>query len=96
MMASTKFISCKDALCMLMATGRSKGSVIAIILMPLPRLMLPTKGPFFCRCETTIYKVFANIDPKPLLKILNQFGDNLFRYFILEPFLEPAMTGLMR
>ncbi len=43
--ALTNFISWGEMLCMAQATGRPEASVIAMILVPLPRLVFSPKGP---------------------------------------------------
>ena len=48
---STSCVSCGDAEAMVMATGRPARSAMAMILVPLPRLVLPTQRPFFWRWQ---------------------------------------------
>ena len=48
---ATSWVSCGDAEAMVMAIGRPARSAIAMILVPLPRLVLPTQSPFFLRWQ---------------------------------------------
>ena len=95
MLASTNLISWGEAFCMSQAIGRPEASVIAMILVSLSRLVLSTKRPLFCGCEAAIDKGFTNIDFTSLLKILSQFGENLFKCALLGPLLEPTIATLM-
>jgi hypothetical protein len=46
---ATSWVSCGEAEAMVMATGRPARSAMAMILVPLPRLVFPTQSPFFLR-----------------------------------------------
>jgi hypothetical protein len=62
---------------------------MAMILVPLPRFVLPTARPLFCRREGPIYERFPNIDLASFLQIFGQLlghpFENTLPYLLMEP-----------
>ena len=65
---------------------------MAMILEPLPRFVLPTARPLFCRREAAVYERFTNIDVTALIQVFDQLLGNAPEYPLPDPLLEPPMA----
>ena len=77
------------------AIGSRESATIAMILVPLPRLVLPTWGPFFCIYESRVDEGPVEIYFALLLKVLGKAQKNLFQDSRLHPVLVSTLTSLI-
>jgi len=70
-------------------------SAIAMTLISLQRFVLRTKLTLYYKSKATMDKRFTKIDGTALIKLLAQFGKNLFEHSLATIGLEPAVAGLM-
>ncbi len=92
---STSFTSWGDALSTHTATGRPEASAIAMILVPLPRFVLPTARPLFCQCKAPVYERLSYIDLSAFEQVFGQLVENGLESSLLRPFLEAPMPGMV-
>src|SRR4051812_22323301 len=92
----TRVTSAGEALAVQRATGRPWRSVIAMILVPFPRLVFPTQRPFFGRDERAIDETFAQIQPAAVLEVLRYSQQHLLENTAPDPLLETTVHGLVR
>src|SRR6185437_405246 len=71
-------------------------SVIAMILVPLPRFVLPTPEPPLAPAEGGVDGAFDQIDPASLHQVLRQRLQNHFETSVSLPLLKTTMAGLIR
>jgi hypothetical protein len=81
---------------MVMAIGRPARSAMAMILVPLPRLVLPTCSLFFGAGKRAVDEGLAEIQPPAGLEILGERLDDLPEDALVVPALKSAMTRLIR
>ena len=93
---STSCVSCGDAEAMVMATGRPARSAMAMILVPLPRLVLPTWRPFFGAGKGAIDERLAEIQPAAGVEIGGERLEHAPERPVADPALKAAMTRLIR
>jgi hypothetical protein len=92
---STSLVSVGEALATLIPTGRPWRSAITMILVPLPRFVLPTPEPLFRPNEGAIHKGLTYVRLASLPQISHQGPKNLYQRTVLLPLLKLAMTGLI-
>lgn len=76
--------------------GRPWLSATAMILVPLPRLVLPTPRPPFCGGEGALNEGLADIKAAPRAKILGEGLQDPSHHTRADPLLRAAMTRLIR
>ena len=79
-----------------MATGRPARSAIAMIFVPLPRLVFPTWSPFFGAGKGAVDEGLAEVQAPARVEIGGQGFQHATQHAVAHPALEPAMTGLIR
>ena len=52
--------------------------------------------PFFCRCETTVYERFSNVDLSLFIQVLRKLLGNALENPLCYPLLEPSMADLVQ
>jgi hypothetical protein len=67
-----------------------------MILVPLPRFVLPTARPLFCRNEGPVDESFADVDLAAFVKVLDQFLGSASENTLFDPLLEVPVAGLVR
>ena len=67
-----------------------------MILVPLPRLVFPTKRPFFGRNKCPVHKTFFEVQPARLFEMRGQGQQYPFYDSRADPILEASVPGLVR
>ena len=80
--------------CHVKGGGKPAASATAMLLAPLPRLVLPTAQPLFCRGKCPVDEGFPQVEPAALSQIVGQSGQHGIRRAFLSPALEPSVADL--
>jgi len=93
---SARVTSCGEADATYTETGIPALYDIAMIFVPLPRLVFPISFPLFSHYESTVYVTFRQVNPSTIMQVSGQCLEYLLKYSSTYPLLKSTMTCLVR